>query len=139
MGGGVISPGLVVRRNSIIMTGSVLTKSTEPFHTYAGVPAKDITEKLNVWNVISLDEKFSKLKEFIQEFIQIHPSYEINIVVANSDKDDNIKAYLQNKDYLVFLKKSENIKRYELSKCSIFDLNSKTYTKRNSQLEVDWM
>ncbi len=36
----VILPGVVIREGTIIGAGSVVTKSTEPFSVYAGVPAK---------------------------------------------------------------------------------------------------
>lgn len=36
----VILPGVIVSENTIIGAGSVVTKKTEPFSIYAGVPAK---------------------------------------------------------------------------------------------------
>ncbi len=51
------------------MTGSVLTKNAEAFNTYAGVPAKNVTDKLNFWKETNTDEKQEKAIQYIKEFI----------------------------------------------------------------------
>ena len=64
------------------MTGSVLTKSTEENHTYAGVPAKDVTDKLHFWKELSHEEKVL--------MIQKYPSYYIGRLASKF-----VKVYLQ--------------------------------------------
>src|SRR5437868_1018949 len=84
VGGAVISPGLMVARNSIIMTGSVLTKSTEPFHTYAGVPARDVTDKLSFWKPQTLEDKVERMRGYIIEFSAEFPQYDDRVRLGDS-------------------------------------------------------
>ena len=61
------------------MTGSVLTKSTEEKHTYAGVPAKDVTDKLHFWKELSLKEKILMIQKYVEEFLMEFPMHKSNI------------------------------------------------------------
>lgn len=54
-----INPGIVIGHNSMILPGAVVTKNTEPYKTYAGVPAKEITIKAyqpKEWTIGEKDE-----------------------------------------------------------------------------------
>lgn len=42
----VVLPGVVIGESTVVGAGSVVTKSTEPFSVYAGVPAKLIKSVL---------------------------------------------------------------------------------------------
>ncbi len=135
VGGAVISPGLILEKNSIIMTGSVLTKSTTPFSTFAGVPAKDVTEKLSFWNDISLDDQIKMLDIFINDFYKKYPEYTAKIHLLNNLDEELIE---KNKTD-VFILKQVNLFAYIDNKISIFDLSSKKYIKTRSKLEIDWI
>ncbi|WP_140287112.1 acyltransferase, partial [Vibrio parahaemolyticus] len=39
----IILPGVKIAQGSVVAAGSVVTKSTEPYSVYAGVPAKKIS------------------------------------------------------------------------------------------------
>jgi len=137
IGGAIISPGLTLGRNSIIMTGSILTKSTEPFSTYAGIPATNITNKLNFWKKMSLNNKFTLIKTFITEFIKENPHYKNHIYIEkniNYAKPMNYK-----KNSIVIAKKIENIGRFLNQSFSVFDLQTKLYTKNRTNIEIDWI
>ncbi|MCC3844339.1 acyltransferase [Vibrio parahaemolyticus] len=41
----IILPGVKIAQGSVVAAGSVVTKSTEPYSVYAGVPAKKISER----------------------------------------------------------------------------------------------
>lgn len=41
----VVMPGVVLKKGSIIAAGAVVTKSTEPYSVYAGIPAKKIKSR----------------------------------------------------------------------------------------------
>lgn len=41
----VILPGVTVKEGSVIAAGSIVTKDTQPFSIYAGVPAKKIKDR----------------------------------------------------------------------------------------------
>lgn len=71
----LVSPVKVAPR-SMAMLGAVITNDMLENHIYAGVPAKDLTDKLgNQFVSPSIDEKIAKLNSFIEEFELEHPEY----------------------------------------------------------------
>jgi acetyltransferase-like isoleucine patch superfamily enzyme len=134
VGGAVISPGLILEENSIIMTGSVLTKSTIPRHTYAGVPAKDVTDKLNFWKVVDINDKKQMLKSFIDEFQNSNPDYTDRIFCAS-----NIKDFDKNTECLIFSDSDFSPSDVTGSSNTYFNLINKKYTKRRTKIEIDWI
>lgn len=133
VGGAVVSPGLTVARKSIVMTGAVLTKSTEPYHTYAGIPARDVTDRLNFWKSMSSASKVAMMDGFIAEFLRDHHRYEGRLywmtpAIARPQAGDVILT--------------KNAPDWELAGrngASLFDLDSKTYFKQSSELEIAWI
>jgi len=136
VGGAVISPGLVLARNSIIMTGSVLTKSTEPFHTYAGVPAKDVSDKLSFWKDVTQEDKFQMIQGFVKEFLIDRPVHEGVIHAIRSISDEDIGLYSGS---VVVTPKFTNWQAADKCGVSVFDLSTKTYLKQRSKVEIDWI
>jgi len=66
----IVSP-IHAHRRSMAMVGSVVTKDMEENHVYAGVPAKDMTERLGMqFEEVSLDEKWSKVQAYFDEFLK---------------------------------------------------------------------
>ena len=137
VGGAIISPGLLLGENSIIMTGAVLTKSTPPFSTLAGIPAIDVTDKLTFWKRPSLDEKFILINKFINEFLFEKPQYKKYVTIREQIDEKDLNK--MNRENLVIVKKAEKIKQLSNSPCSIFDLNTKYYIKKRTQIEIDWI
>jgi len=139
VGGAVISPGLVVRRNSVIMTGSVLTKSTEAFHTYAGVPAKDISDKIKAWNEVDLDWKMSYLKSQVKEFLEFAKIDGNAIRFFDGIDEETFLAQVKAPALVIF--KSADLKLLSglSAQISFFDLNSKTYRKTRTPLEKSFL
>ena len=79
----IVSP-VVVGEKSMALVGSVVTRNMESNHVYAGVPAKDVTEKTGPQFVErTVAEKASKLKEFIDEFEFKHPEYRGILMVVS--------------------------------------------------------
>lgn len=136
VGGAVISPGLVLERNSIIMTGSVLTKSTEPFNTYAGVPAKNVTDKLNFWTHNDLEKKFDMMQNFVQEFLTVFPHYNDSLILVESITENDYKNYLNK---LVVCKICDDFSTLRHQPISLFDIASKKYLKQRWPIEIDWI
>ncbi len=135
VGGAVISPGLSVRRRSIIMTGAVLTKSTEPSHTYAGIPAKDVTDKLPFWNDVSVDDKMAMMEKFIGQFVDAHPKYKGRVLSAPTDAE-----FTSQQDEVIAIFTSFDWKMGRIpSRVSVFDLTSKVYSKKRSEIETDFL
>jgi acetyltransferase-like isoleucine patch superfamily enzyme len=140
----VISPGVKVGKKSVILTGSVVTKDVAPCSCVAGNPAKDITEKLQPYRKVALTEKFEMMKKFMEEFVSSRNAikikdgwrvgkgknaYEIVII----EKADN-KSVQKDAPKVIFTLK--NMVTKSLSKTTIFDLSTKTYTKRRTAGEI---
>jgi acetyltransferase-like isoleucine patch superfamily enzyme len=139
--GQMVTPGTILRRNSIIMSGSVVTKSTEPYHIYSGIPAIDITNKLNGWKQMSLNDKFNLLSDFIDEFFNQHPEYKERIFLLKNEADiDSMKdIFIKAPTKLIFVKRVKNFQKIDDKFNTFFDLNTKRYIKRSSKIEIDWM
>ena len=135
-GGAVVGPGLVLGENSIIMGYTTLTKSTEPFHTYAGIPAKDITEKLNFWEKPSQDDKFKMIQGFVKEFIAHQPQYNEEIITIETVTNSDLHMHA---GHVVFTSNFTNWETADEHGVSVFDLTTKTYLKQRSKVEIDWI
>lgn len=133
VGGAVVSPGLTLARKTIVMTGAVLTKSTEPNHTYAGIPARDVTDKLSFWKSMKTSSKVAMMDGFVADFLCEHPRYagQIYWITAGSKQPQAGDVILANG--------SPDWELAERNGASLFDLDSKTYFKQSSELEVTWI
>lgn len=136
VGGAVISPGLKLAEKTIVMSGSVLTKSTITKHTYAGVPATDITEKLNCWRDISLDEKFRMLRGYVQDFTEKFPEYKNSFIFRETYANE---LEFSPDQILIFKELGNNYSQLTRKKTSFYDLKTKQYFKTRSKAEIAWM
>jgi acetyltransferase-like isoleucine patch superfamily enzyme len=146
----VVSPGVTIGKKAVALTGSVITKDVAPNSVVAGNPAKDITDKISPYREIALDEKYEIMKKFMQEFVDAfctddnrriengwsikkdESTYEIVFLEEANDKsvkDDLIR--------IIFTKKNATTKNHE--KVTIFDLSSKKYTKKRTEIEIEIM
>lgn len=84
----IVSP-VHAHEKSMALVGSVVTKDMLPNHVYAGVPAKDITDKVgSQFSEISLDEKYRNLLVKWEEFYTMHPEFtERTIKVVHSTEE----------------------------------------------------
>jgi acetyltransferase-like isoleucine patch superfamily enzyme len=111
----LVSP-IHAKAKSMAMLGSVVTKDMEENHIYAGVPAKDVTDKLGTqYEDVPIDKKYKELKKKLDEFYKLNPKYKKSIVVVKdpSEIKDNDKTY--------------------------FDVSDRTYTKRLTKEEMEFM
>ena len=110
----IVSPVRVGER-SMALVGSVVTKDMLPNHVYAGVPAKDMTDKLGPqFEERTIEQKAIKLQELIDVFVQKYPEYAGQLIVVQSPND-----------------------RPEGVCC--FDVSQRTYTRTYSQAEVAFL
>ncbi|MBF6616217.1 MAG: hypothetical protein ITG07_05770 [Candidimonas sp.] len=135
VGGAVVSPGLVLESNSIVMTGAVLTKNTEAFHTYAGVPAKDVSSKINFWKDVSVVEKFKMMEGFILEFYSEFPQYKGQVHLLKQLSLKDVVGYSNQ----IFISSGVDFELFLNGDNSIFDISTKRYIKIKSALEVAWI
>ncbi|MBN1213685.1 MAG: hypothetical protein JXA92_14020 [candidate division Zixibacteria bacterium] len=125
-----VSPGVTLANGSIILHGSVVTKSTKPRCCYSGVPARDVTDKLKPYREISLNEKFEMLKEYAEDFYQSHPEYRGRLVFVNKFPD----GIDDNEEPVLIIARQGEIKNLG-GPVSSFSLETKTYTKKRTELE----
>ncbi len=66
----LVSP-VTIGDRSIAFLGSLVTKDMEADHTYAGAPAKDVTDKFGPqFKITTIDERIAYLQARLQEFAQ---------------------------------------------------------------------
>jgi hypothetical protein len=109
----IVSP-IVAEDKSMALVGSVITQNMLTNQIYAGSPAKSISEKIgNQFDNVSIDDKFDKMQHFLKEW-----------------KGDVTKIKI--------VKYMSDIKDY-IGDLSIFCIESRTYTKRLTESEIDFM
>lgn len=135
--GHMIAPGVTIARGSVIMAGASVTKSTEPWHTYSGTPARDITAKLPAWDHPHDHAMWEMLTGFVEEFLTASP--DLRDTVALADDEATLVSVLQKSPPgLVFARSVGDWEAATRSGLSVFDLASKTYLKRRTEGEVRW-
>ena len=107
----IVSP-VHVGEKSMALVGSVVTRNMEANHVYAGVPAKDITERTGPqFEVRTLEAKEERLNRLIHEFVDKYPQYRGKLQITRSPVDtDNDVTY--------------------------FDLQTRTYSRKTLEAEV---
>lgn len=60
---------VVIADKAMCLAGSVITKDMKENHIYAGVPAKDITDKFGTqFKIVSLNDKMDRMNQLYNEF-----------------------------------------------------------------------
>ncbi|QDP85836.1 hypothetical protein FNJ88_09875 [Chryseobacterium sp. SNU WT5] len=122
VGSCVVGSGIHLRKRSIALINSVVTKDTEEGRVYAGSPAK-LMEKANFYKDISLKEKHDLLNGWLTEFVNLSP--EIDLVLNDSE---SILSYRDCQTVFTSIENKNDIG-------STFFLFDKTYNKSNTELE----
>ena len=135
--GHLISPGVTLARGTVVMAGAVVSKSTEAYHTYSGVPARDITDKLPAWDPPTPAAKWEMLAGFVREFVAANPDVEGQVILAD-DAQALAHALEMSGSRVVFARAVDDWGATAASQHSVFDLSTKTYLKQRTPLEVAW-
>jgi acetyltransferase-like isoleucine patch superfamily enzyme len=110
----ILSP-VRVGEKSMAMAGSVITKEMLPNHIYAGVPARDVTDKLgHQFEELDVAQKAMRMQTLIDRFVQAHPRYRDQLVVVTTPDDRRPGV-------------------------CCFDVSRRTYTKTCAEAEVAFM
>lgn len=110
----IVSP-VDVGARSMAMVGSVVTKDMLPNHVYAGVPAKDITDKIGPqFEDRTVAQKATRLQELLDAFEVAHPEHRDQLRVITSPEE-----------------------RIEGVTC--FDVSRRVYTRTYSKAEVAFL
>jgi len=142
-----VSSGVEVREFSVVLANSVVTKSTEPYHLYAGTPANDITDKRRPYDPTSPERRLELVAGFIEDFVRTaHPNAtreelgtSTTWTVSRRDSIMLIKSPSVNAGDLRNVPDESLVFGYSVhdppSDWAYFDLKEKTYTKRYTALE----
>lgn len=107
----IVSP-ITAKDKSMALVGSVITKDMEYNHVYAGSPAKDVTEKIGgQFSLVSVEDKYLKMLLYLKDF-----GSSSNIRIVKSVIDFNFNDSI-----------------------SYFDVDTRTYTKKSSPEEINFM
>ncbi len=110
----IVSP-VAVGARSMAMVGSVITKDMLPNHVYAGVPAKDVTDKIGMqFESRSVEQKAAKLTELLEEFLSTHPEHRGELRVIRDASE-------------------------ALAEKTNFNVDDRTYTRTRSSAEVSFL
>ena len=143
-----ISPGVTLGKRSMILTSTVVTKSITPGKTIAGIPARDLTNKLPPFRIVEMPEKIKMMEKFVHEFVEA--SYPNQYTTIESGLQIKPK---QNEPFKILIKErfsdvdsqeseiqliyvTSNSCKEEYPHITIFDLSTKTYTKRRTYPEI---
>lgn len=111
----LVSP-IHAKRKSMAMLGAVVTRDMEENHIYAGVPAKDITDKLGTqYEEVPVDRKYEVMTE--------------QLAIFYSKNSDLPKSIIITKDSSTIDAKGK----------TVFDVSNRTYTKRLTEEEIEFM
>lgn len=111
----LVSP-IHAKKKSMAMLGSVITRDMEENHIYAGVPAKDMSDKLGYqYEDVSVEKKYEVMQGKLAEFYGQHPEYPKSIVIVKDSTE------IDSKDK------------------TFFDVSNRTYTKRLTDEEMEFM
>ncbi len=144
----IVSAGVRIGKQSTILPGAVLTKSTQEKSIWGGSPAIDMTDKVKAWKTVSLEEKLKMMRDYAKQFVEIeYPSqyqHEQDRILVSEDGYKFMIAFSDN--YKEFQFKNESIDTILIVKqleentsppenIVIFDLKSKRYIKRKLNCE----
>jgi acetyltransferase-like isoleucine patch superfamily enzyme len=147
----VVSPGLTIGRRAMVLTSSVVSKSVPAEHTVAGIPARDVTQRVPAVRAVPALEKLELMRGFVREFVeQVHPGqhqpiangYRVapargeafDILVCERLSDDHVSgaglmlAYALNDERTLRTQNSPQV--------TFFDLMRKCYDKRRTEPEI---
>lgn len=105
-GHNLVSP-ITAKDKSLVMFGSLVTKDIEEHRTYAGSPAKDVTDKIgHQFSDVSLDQKEQYLKGELNKFAvkyNLNPLSDYVRILKSKDEQfenlDTIQINIENRSY----------------------------------------
>ena len=144
----VVSPGVTVGRRATVLPGSILTRDAPPGSCFGGVPAEDISEKVQTYRKVSPEEQFDMMKGFVSEFVsKEYPGRSEPLGGDYVDLGEGLRlvvkweltdADLGDEPLSILVGMKDRTTRRKPGS-SVFELESRTYTKWLTDPEVRFM
>lgn len=129
VGSCMVSSGIRIGKRSIILSQSNITKDVKPNAVYAGAPAIE-KPTINFYKNVTVEQKLEMMKGWVAEFISLNNArYESSV--------DAEKIQIRSKNGAegkITLGTTSITDKNE----TFFNLRTKTFTKKNTQLERDF-
>jgi acetyltransferase-like isoleucine patch superfamily enzyme len=131
----VVSPGVVIGKKALVLTGSNVTRDVPSNHTVGGAPARDMTDRLVPYRPRTVAEKIEMVRGFIAEFVESQPEGAFVVVVREElGSESDLPA---ERPLLVFTGTENPLPRWP--GVTIFSLASRRYTKWRTAPEIAMM
>ncbi len=144
----VISPGVTVGRRAVVLTSSVVSHNVPPERCVAGVPARDVTDRIQPYKPVTIEEKVGLMRRFIGEYVAERHDFaeptahgfsvrcvdnqtrivEVRTAVVSDEFPNDIEGVV----YVI-----DNPRDIRFAGVTVFDLSQKTYGKLGSDFEAD--
>lgn len=144
----VIAPGVHIGKKTIVMTQSFVNKDIPENHCVTGNPMRDITDRITPFRTVSMEEKISMIRGYIQEFlVQRYPGKWAEITDGFNIKGKSVEFQIlfldvadvdivgDDTNKLIFTKR--NLIEQDYKFVTIFDLERREYTKRLTEFEIE--
>ncbi|WP_425482538.1 acyltransferase, partial [Fulvivirga aurantia] len=96
VGSCIVSSGIRIRRKTIALANSNLTKDTEEESVYAGSPAKK-KENLNFYKKVTLEDKMQMIVQWAETFTKIHT----NCTLKVDESTITLKSNTRNEEVVI--------------------------------------
>lgn len=142
----VISPGVTIGRRALVLSGSVVTRDVPPNTTFAGAPARDLSDRIQAYEQVSDDERLRRMAEYVREYAQSlypdrHEVIEDGVLCHPPDRGSfNVLVGRRRHDLTqaaAAIYVLENNDAEAPLETTVFDLRTKTYVKRRTPVEAE--
>ncbi len=126
-----ISPGVKIGKKVIALTNSLITKDVSDNTIVAGIPAKPVSidGDIHAYKKLNSLEKYKLMKKFARDFASVKKK--------KIKFDDKLRIiWIDNKQLIINCSEKKLQQEYD---GTIFDVMKRTYTKKHTKLENEFM
>ncbi|HEV2945427.1 MAG TPA: hypothetical protein VGX26_09975 [Solirubrobacteraceae bacterium] len=145
----VVSPGVTIGPRTMVLSSSVVSRDVPEGHCVGGIPARDLTDKIQPFRDLSAEDRLELMRRFVVEFgEEVHPGqFETSpsgiLVTPEKRRQFFVEVHetLDQRELsgrgpgAVYVGTAEGLA--ELAEVTIFDLATKTYRKLRSEIEIE--
>lgn len=145
----VVSPGVTIGPRTMILSSSVVSRDVPEGHCVGGIPARDLTDKIQPFRDIGAGDRLELMHRFVTEFgEEVHPGRfkksPSGIVVAPEGRRSFFVEVQETLDQRALSGRGPGAvyvgvagESGGLSEVTVFELATKTYRKLRSEIEIE--